>query len=274
MEPILLFLGTLAAVAAVPVTWIIAKKQGVFDRTAVKIRLHNLPEEGRIRPELVVGGPHSEHNILTPILVCISNSGTATASDIEVALESESSTVVNHPAFFISPIATSSTESVEGNTIYLGNGVFRRVFKIAHLHPGKSVQLNNAGLPRNAVSKANPVAFCTLSVTVFEKGRSSRKCEFGIWHLDTTEDSFRNALGKLAQTAKNEFNSKSRMNRFMARLRHRRHRHPLQLVEITKLRDVSAPKEADTFETAEKIETSFGVRLVTGYLFVGPIGFV
>jgi hypothetical protein len=274
MEPILLILGTLAAIIVLPLTWIIAKRQGVFDRSEVKIQLHGLPENGGIRPELIIGGPHSKHNILTPILVSVSNIGTATASDIEVAIEANSSVVVNHPAFFISPVATSSAESMEGATVYIGKGVFRRVFKIAQLHPGKTVQLNNVGLPRNALSTTQAVANCSLAVSIYEKGRTARKLEFGIWHLDTSEDSFQTALRKLSQKTKNEFGSKSRLQRFFARLQHRKNTHPLQLIEITTVREVSTPGEADAFVTVGKFEESSGVRLVTGHLFVGSIGLI
>ncbi|KKN17923.1 hypothetical protein LCGC14_0961020, partial [marine sediment metagenome] len=36
----------------------------------------------------------------------------------------------NYPHLHISPIITKSIESIEGETSYLGDGLFRRVFKI------------------------------------------------------------------------------------------------------------------------------------------------
>ena len=110
-------------------------------------------EEGKHAPtELVIGGPHSEHNILTPILVQVTNQGTATSYGVEVTVESNSNAVVNHPDFYISPGATSSTEAIEGDIYYLGKDL-RRVFKIAELNPGKSVQTNNAGCRANLYVK-------------------------------------------------------------------------------------------------------------------------
>lgn len=169
IDPIIAVLGTVGTIAGLMLAWVIASRQGIFTRTALKMSLYDL-EEGKHAPtELVIGGPHSEHNILTPILVQITNQGTATSYGIEVTVESNSNAVVNHPDFYISPGATSSTEAIEGDIYYLGKRAFRRVFKIAELNPGKSVQLNNAGLPGNFLREGQSVARSSLTVTIYER---------------------------------------------------------------------------------------------------------
>ena len=264
-------MGTIVSVA---LTWLIAKKQGIFNRTDVRASLYDLMESSKARPELVIGGPHSENNILTPVLVKIKNYGAATAHNIVVVIESDSSTIVNHPGFFISPVATDATEAIEGNVIYLGKDVFRRVFKVTELNPGKSVQLNNAGLPHNLVSEGLPLASSVLSVTIYEQGKNVKKSEFGVWLLDTTRNNFYSVLSMMAKKAKTDFKSRHVFRRFLARLLHHRHQHPLRLMEITELREVSIPGESRAFTTVNKSNVSYGTRLVTGYLFVGPIGFI
>ncbi|GAX61426.1 hypothetical protein SCALIN_C22_0137 [Candidatus Scalindua japonica] len=77
--------------------WIIARKQGTFDRSDLYVRLYGIEEHEKIAPELVIGGPHSDLNILTPVVVQISNQGSASAHNVEVALESDSTVVVNYP---------------------------------------------------------------------------------------------------------------------------------------------------------------------------------
>ncbi len=264
----------MTAIVGVALAWLIAKKQGTFDHTCVKVSLFDLAENSKVRPELVVGGPHAEHNILTPVLIKITNHGNATSYDINVTVESDSCAVVNCPVFYISPIATDSSEVIEGNVDYLGKGVFRRVFKVTQLHPGKSVQLNNAGLPRNLLCKGESVVSSTLSVTIYEQGKRPRKCKFGVWSLDTTQRSFRSALTEMSEKIKTDYEEKPRYQRFLMRVLHRHHEHPLRLMEITELRVVTIPGEGETFLTVDKSMTSHGMRFVTGNLLVGPIGLI
>ena len=274
IDPILQLLGFVVAVVGVALTWVVAKKQGLFNRTHVRVSLFNLEENSKVRPELVVGGPHSQHAILTPVLIKIANHGTRTSYNVEVTIDSDSSAIVNHPTFYISPIATDSDEAIEGKVYYLGEGVFRRVFKVAHLHPGKSVQLNNAGLPYNLLCRGESVVSSTLSVTIYEQGKSARRCEFGIWSLDTAQRTFRSALTEMSKKIKSDYEAKTSSQRFLARLLHRHHEHPLRLVEITELRVITIPGEDKTFQTVDRVLVSEGIRFGRGHLFVGPIGLI
>lgn len=220
----------------------------------------------------MIGGPHSEHNILTPIPVKIANYGNATATGVEIVVESESGIVVNHSNFFMSPVITDSSEAVEGNVVYLGQGRFRRVFKIGELHPGNSVQLNNAGLPRNLLGKEKSITNSTLSITTYEQGRSVRQLMFGIWLLDTSQINFRSALAEMAEKFKAEYHAMPILRRFGKRVRHRQYENRLALLEITKTRSVTIPGESETFLTVDAIQSSFGSRYVTGSMFIGGYG--
>lgn len=271
---IITIVGTVGTISGVVVAWVVARKQGTFNRSALKMSLFDLAEGKYTSSEVVIAGPHSKHNILTPVLVQITNHGTATSYSIEVTVESDSNAVVNHPVFYISPIATSSTEPIEGKIHHLGNGEFRRVFKIPELNPGKSVQLNNAGPPGNFLRKGESVAYSLLKVTIYEREKTARTCKFGVWSLDTSQRSFRDALSLMSGKLKTEYKERSKYQRFLMRLRHKHHEHQLLLMDITDLRAVPISEESRSFSTANKVDVSYGMRFVTGQIFSGPEGLI
>lgn len=250
----------------------VAVKKGTFNRGALKVFFYARPGHDSSSSELVIGGPHKELRILTPVLLKLENQGTETSHDIEISVESDSCTVVNHPQFFVSPVATGATEAVSGDTIYLGSGVFRRVFKVSKLHPGKSVQLNNAGLPYNRLRNGEGIAHSSLKVSVFEPGCRRRELEFGVWHVDTSESSFRDGACLISRRLQAEYNSRPFLQRILIRLCHARFERRLHLMQIETFRPVQTPNEEVTFQTPNDTTTSEGLRTATGVLVTGPWG--
>ncbi len=269
---LLVVLGVVVAIVGIVVTWVIARKQGTFDKSDLHVHLYGMKESDKFASELVIGGPHSDLNILTPVVVQICNQGSASAYNVEVTLESDSNVVVNYPHLHISPIITKSIESIEGETSYLGDGLFRRVFKISELNPEKPLQLNNAGLPSNGLSSEHSIVYNILKISVFERGKTARIREFGIWSLDTSKMSFYNAVVSLAKKLKAEYAKKSIVARFFSRLGHKSHERKLRLIEITDVRPVNIPGEQCSYVTVNKTNTWEGSRFVTGSIFTGLTG--
>ncbi|MEO8124803.1 MAG: hypothetical protein ABI633_12205, partial [Burkholderiales bacterium] len=231
--------GSVVTVAAFALALTVAIKKGTFTRSKLDVLFYALPGSVPSSSELVVGGPHQEAQILIPVLLKLENKGSATSRDLEISVESDSCTVVNHPPFFISPVATDSTESVCGDTIYPGSGVFRRTFKVSELHPGKSVQLNNSGLPRNGLSGNLGIVYSSIKVNVFQPGYRRREFEFGVWHVDTSSREFREGLRLISNRLGAEYQAKPLLQRALIRLRHRRFERRVYLIEVVTLRAVS-----------------------------------
>ncbi|KHE91407.1 MAG: hypothetical protein K8F52_01840 [Candidatus Scalindua rubra] len=264
----------IVTIAGLVFTWIVARKQGVFKNSDLHIRLYGMEEDKKIASELIIGGPHSDLDILTPVVIQISNQGSASAHNVEVTLESDSNVVVNYPELYISPILTKSIEAIEGETFYLGNGLFRRVFRISELNPEKPLQLNNAGLPRNGLSSEKPIIHNILKVSVFERGKTAKIKKFGIWSLDTSKMSFHKAVISLSNELKAEYLQKSLFKRLNRWLRHNSYDRKLRLIEITDVRPVNFPNEEHSYVTVSKTKSSEGHRSFTGNLFTGWTGLI
>lgn len=257
---------------SVALAYWVAKRNGVFSRTKIQVGLFDFGRGEGDTEELVIGGSLARANVLVPITFKVSNNGTAAARDIEVGLEAKSDVVVNYPKLYISPSVSSAFVSVEAPALRLANERFRRVYSLPVLNPGKSIQLNNAGLPRNSLPETQSIARSSVTVTIFEPGRRRQTKEYGVWLMDTSDRNFEESISALARDLRREYKAQPLLTRLRMRLNHRSHGAELMFIEITKVRQVSMEGEIEPFFTVENVNTSYGYRFLGGEILHGPSG--
>ena len=113
------------------------------------------------------------------------------------------------------------------------------------------MQLNNAGLPGNFL-EGQSVARSSLTVTIYERGKRARTCEFGVWSLDTSKRSFRDALALMSEKLITDYGARPIYQRFLMRLGHKHHEHQLRLMAITDLITEPIPNEDRTILNCEQ----------------------